>query len=111
MIRQKLFEKLEKDYDRYMQIALFTLGCKLNQAESCILSRDLKRAGFVLVSWSNKASLYIINACSVTAKAEHETRQIVSQIKRKFPKSLVLVTGCFVAVSYTHLTLPTNREV
>ncbi len=79
-----------------MLIGLYTLGCKLNQAESRILEEDLERNDLTVVSWPSEAPLYIVNACSVTAKAEHETRQIVSQIKRKFPKSHLLVTGCFI---------------
>jgi threonylcarbamoyladenosine tRNA methylthiotransferase MtaB len=61
-----------------------------------MLKNDLERRGFKVVTWPQKAALYIINTCSVTAKAERETRQIISQIKKKYPKSLILVTGCFV---------------
>ncbi len=79
-----------------MDICLYTLGCKLNQAESRFLEEKLKEKGLSVVNWPAKAACYIINTCSVTAKVERKARQIISQIRREFPKSLILVTGCFV---------------
>jgi len=76
-------------------ISLITFGCKLNQAESQTLKEKLFNLGFQIVSEKQKADIFIINACAVTAKAEKELRQKINQIKKQFPKSFLIVTGCY----------------
>ncbi len=78
-----------------MKIAIYTLGCKLNQAESDELKESLQKEGFFIVDWKKKADVYIINACGLTAGAEQDTRQIIHQAKRQNQKAKIFVTGCF----------------
>lgn len=78
-----------------MKIALYTLGCKLNQAESEELKETLQKEGFFIVDWKNKANVYIVNACGLTTGAEQGTRQIIRQAHRQNPKAKIFVTGCF----------------
>lgn len=71
---------------------LITFGCKLNQAESDMISADLISLGFQPASHL-PADLIIVNACSVTAKAEHVVLQKIKALKKHAFK--IILTGCF----------------
>ncbi len=74
-----------------MNVYIYTLGCRLNQAESEAIAERFQRNGFVLSPW-NEADLVIVNSCTVTAKAEQKARRMI----RKFAeRSEVIVTGCY----------------
>jgi threonylcarbamoyladenosine tRNA methylthiotransferase MtaB len=77
------------------KVCFITFGCKLNQSETFSWQEKFIEKGVQIVSEQQKPDLIIINACSVTAKAERELRQKVNQLKRKFPWAKVVVTGCF----------------
>lgn len=77
-----------------MKAAFYTLGCKVNQAESEYMAELLQRAGFEIVNHSEEADYYIINSCTVTATADQKTRQSVRRFKRNHPESTVILTGC-----------------
>lgn len=77
-----------------MKAAFYTLGCKVNQAESEYMAEILQKAGFEIVSANEGADYYIINSCTVTATADQKTRQSVRRFKRKHPDSVVILTGC-----------------
>jgi len=70
----------------------FSFGCRVNEAEKQILDKQLMDAGF---SWNEKhPTFYIINSCAVTGKAEREVRQHIYQIRKKYPKTKIVATGC-----------------
>lgn len=77
-----------------MKIAFFTLGCKVNQYESQAMAERMVKCGFELVSPNDKADIYVINSCTVTAESDRKTRQTVRRFKRKNPDSIVVLTGC-----------------
>ena len=77
-----------------MKIAFFTLGCKVNQYESQAMAEKMVKCGFELVSPNEKADVYVINSCTVTAESDRKTRQTVRRFKRKNPDSIVILTGC-----------------
>ena len=77
-----------------MKIAFFTLGCKVNQYESQAMAERMVKCGFELVSPNEKADVYVINSCTVTAESDRKTRQTVRRFKRKNPDSIVVLTGC-----------------
>ncbi len=77
-----------------MKAAFYTLGCKVNQAESEYMAELLQKAGFEIVSPDEHADFYIINSCTVTATADQKTRQTVRRFKRHHPESAVILTGC-----------------
>lgn len=77
-----------------MKIAFFTLGCKVNQYESQAMAERMVKRGFELVSPNEKADVYVINSCTVTAESDRKTRQTVRRFKRKNPDSIVVLTGC-----------------
>lgn len=91
------------------QIAIATLGCKVNQCDSAAIHECLKQSGYEMVPLSAKADIYIINTCGVTEKTEAQSRQLVRRALRAHPRSLVLVTGCYVQKSPTDLLAISNR--
>jgi len=76
-------------------VAFHTLGCKLNFSETSSLSRILETEGFRKKEFEDMADVYVINTCSVTDNADKECRQLVRQIQRRSPESLVVITGCY----------------
>lgn len=77
-----------------MKVAIKTLGCKLNQAESEKITRKLLSAGFELVDFKDRADLYLINSCSVTNIADRKSRQAVHFVKNRYPSAKIWGFGC-----------------
>ncbi|MDI6400418.1 tRNA (N(6)-L-threonylcarbamoyladenosine(37)-C(2))-methylthiotransferase MtaB [Balneolaceae bacterium ANBcel3] len=77
------------------KIAFYTLGCKLNFAETSMLKKDFDSERFLIVPFKSKADIYVINTCSVTTDAERDCRKVVRQALRKNPSAFVVVTGCY----------------
>jgi len=73
-----------------------TLGCRLNQADTALLFSRLNDAGFEIIKnpKTDTPDLIIINTCTVTGNAASKSRQAARQLKRKYPLSCILVTGC-----------------
>lgn len=78
------------------KIAITTLGCKVNQFESASFATGFTDAGGELVPFSSKADIYVINTCTVTAKAGQQSRQLIRRAMQTNPEARVLVTGCYV---------------
>jgi len=83
-------------YEAVLRVAFHTLGCRLNQydTESLRLRLSEQRA-LRVVTWDEPADLYILNSCTVTAKAEHECRRLARQAKERHPGCRVVVAGCY----------------
>ncbi len=75
--------------------SVHTLGCRLNQAESALLSDAFRTDGFEIVPDSEPADLFIINSCSVTRGAEAKCRRLVRYLLKRSPDAHVVVTGCY----------------
>lgn len=86
-----------------MRVAIYTLGCKVNQFESLALSEEYERLGCQVVPAGHEADLYVINTCAVTGKAAYQSRQYIRRILKRFPDARVLATGCYVQVGATEL--------
>ncbi|GHS90018.1 tRNA (N(6)-L-threonylcarbamoyladenosine(37)-C(2))-methylthiotransferase MtaB [Bacteroidia bacterium] len=80
-------------------VAFYTLGCKLNFAETSDMSRQFSAAGYQVVDFKETADVYVINTCAVTAIAEKKGRTIIHQIVRRNPDSIIAVIGCFSQLS------------
>ena len=76
-------------------VALHTLGCKLNYAETSSIARLLEQDGFVKKEFLDEADVYVINTCSVTDNADKECRQLVRRIQRRAPEAMVVIIGCY----------------
>ena len=77
-----------------MKAAFYTLGCKVNQYESEAMSEQLIKSGYKIVHHSEKADVYVVNSCTVTASGDQKTRQAVRRFKKNNPDSCVVLTGC-----------------
>ena len=75
-------------------MALYTLGCKVNQFESACLMERFQAQGWEAVPFKEQADLYIINSCAVTAEAQRQSAQMVRQAVRNHPDSVVMAAGC-----------------
>ncbi len=76
-----------------------TLGCKVNQHESDILAATLKTRGWQGVEDGQVADVCIINTCTVTQKASMQSRQMIRQLQRRYPGTIIIVTGCYAQVA------------
>ena len=78
-----------------MKVSFYTLGCRLNQAETAIIARSFKNKGFEITDFSQPANLAVINTCTVTEQADAKCRQAVRKVLRQNPQTLVAVVGCY----------------
>ena len=77
-----------------MRVSLLTFGCRVNQAESQAIERELIAAGGEIVNPAD-ADLIVVNSCSVTATADQGTRQSIRRVARENPSARIVVTGCY----------------
>jgi len=77
------------------KIAITTLGCKVNQFESAAFATGFEALGCQLVPFGSAADVYVINTCTVTAKAGQQSRQLIRRILHAQPDARVVVTGCY----------------
>lgn len=80
-------------------VALTTLGCKVNQADSDEWIRQFGDLGYEIVDFGEVADAYVVNTCTVTHIADRKSRQFLRQARRLNPAALVVATGCYAAVS------------
>lgn len=80
---------------RDTKVALYTLGCKLNQAETESLAGQFSEAGYQLVAPNDVADVYIANTCTVTHIADRKSRHWLRLVRRRNPEALVIATGCY----------------
>jgi threonylcarbamoyladenosine tRNA methylthiotransferase MtaB len=78
-----------------LRVAVHTLGCKLNYAETATLTRAFKEHGFAVVDFDQPADVVMINTCSVTANADREARKLARQALRRSPDAYLIVVGCY----------------
>ena len=78
-----------------MRVAIYTLGCKVNQYETQALETELERRGHTLVPFTGEADAYIINTCTVTAVSDQKSRQTIRQARKRAPRAVVAVCGCY----------------
>lgn len=75
--------------------AFFTLGCKLNFSETSTVARHFEVLGFERVDFKERADVYVINSCSVTAGSDKKSRNMIRQAIRRNPGAVIVVTGCY----------------
>ena len=78
-----------------MQIAFYTLGCKVNQYETQAMEQLALQRGHSLVPFEGPADVYVINTCSVTAVSDKKSRQMIRRARKQAPDSVVAVCGCY----------------
>lgn len=83
--------------DRKIKFKIYSLGCKVNQYDSAVLSNLLKLRGFLEIKKDNnsKPDLIIVNSCSVTHSAINKDRRLINLLKRKYPQAKIVLVGCW----------------
>lgn len=77
------------------RVAISTIGCRLNQAETALLKDGFRRRGFLPVEYGQETDVLVLNSCTVTEGAEADCRRLVRQTLRQSPQAFVAVTGCY----------------
>ncbi|SFU84619.1 threonylcarbamoyladenosine tRNA methylthiotransferase MtaB [Butyrivibrio sp. INlla21] len=75
---------------------MHNLGCKVNNYEMDVMGQKIKEAGGIIVPFSDKADVYIINTCTVTNIADRKSRQMLHKAKKENPDAIVVAVGCYV---------------
>ena len=78
-----------------MKIALYTLGCKVNQYDTQAMSELLENAGHECVEFEEQADVYLINTCTVTGTGDKKSRQMISRAHALNPEAKIVVAGCY----------------
>lgn len=73
----------------------FTLGCKLNFAETSTIAQELNSVGVEKAPEGAPADICIINTCSVTSVADRKGRTLIHRVVREHPDAVVVVIGCY----------------
>lgn len=77
------------------KVSFYTLGCKLNFAETSTIARSLPAHEFEVVRAGAKADIYVINTCSVTDIADRKCRQAIKKFNHQSPGAVIAVIGCY----------------
>ncbi|MFP6888667.1 MAG: tRNA (N(6)-L-threonylcarbamoyladenosine(37)-C(2))-methylthiotransferase MtaB [Nitrospinota bacterium] len=89
------------------RIAIFSLGCKLNQAEGEAMRHLCAQSGFDLVPFGGEADVYVINTCTVTSEADREGRRLARQARRRAPVGAqVIIAGCSAQANSERMRIP-----
>jgi len=89
-----------------VKVAVVTLGCKVNQYDSATLESRLRAQGCEVVPFGPGADTYVINSCSVTARAEAESRRLARRARRLAPSGRVVITGCLAQANPARARIP-----
>lgn len=78
-----------------MRVSFYTLGCKVNRYETQAIAAQFQKAGFELAGPEEKADVFVVNSCTVTATGDKKTRNRLARFRRENPDAVVVLTGCF----------------
>ncbi|HHL73388.1 MAG TPA: tRNA (N(6)-L-threonylcarbamoyladenosine(37)-C(2))-methylthiotransferase MtaB, partial [Bacteroidetes bacterium] len=78
-----------------LSASFYTLGCRLNQAETALVRDTFRNDGYELVRFGEKSDVCIINSCTVTDNADVRCRKLVRQVLRNNPDTYIAVIGCY----------------
>jgi len=85
------------------KVAFYTLGCKLNYAETEALAQRMREDGFEIVAFTQPADFYVINTCSVTQQAEKKCRQSINKLNNSFSDPKIALIGCYAQLQTNEL--------
>ena len=77
------------------RIAFYTLGCKVNQADTASMEAIFRSHGYTVVGFNCEADIFVINTCVVTNTGQRKSRQMINRAVRRNPTAFVVVTGCY----------------
>jgi len=77
------------------RVSLYTLGCRLNQAETALIAEKFRERGYTIAAHGEPVDVAVIHTCSVTERADARCRHEIRKIRRRAPGALVCAVGCF----------------
>lgn len=77
------------------RVAFYTLGCKVNSAETDVLAASFVERGYDVVDFNEISDVYLINTCTVTHQADSQCRNIINRARKSSPEAVIAVTGCY----------------
>ncbi|MBQ6860970.1 MAG: tRNA (N(6)-L-threonylcarbamoyladenosine(37)-C(2))-methylthiotransferase MtaB [Clostridia bacterium] len=81
------------------KVAFYTLGCKVNQYETDVMTSIFEKDGYEVVEYEEYADVYIVNTCTVTNMSDRKSRQILRRAKEINPDAVLCAVGCYVQVA------------
>ncbi|GAB4371796.1 MAG: tRNA (N(6)-L-threonylcarbamoyladenosine(37)-C(2))-methylthiotransferase MtaB [Deltaproteobacteria bacterium] len=81
------------------RLKVVTVGCKANFADSAAVVRAAVGAGFAIVPPAEPADLVIINSCTVTHRADRDSRALARRARRENPGAVIVLAGCYARVA------------
>jgi threonylcarbamoyladenosine tRNA methylthiotransferase MtaB len=84
-----------------MKVSILTLGCKVNQSESAVIEGNLRYYGCSIVGLSECPDYCVVNTCTVTAKSDYQSRQLIRRAVKTGAK--VIVTGCYSQLNHNEI--------
>lgn len=84
-------------------VAFCTLGCKVNQYETDAMRGSFEAEGYEVKEFSQEASVYVVNTCTVTNMADRKSRQMMHRAKKKNPDGIIVAVGCYVQAAKEQL--------
>ncbi len=78
-----------------MKASYYTLGCKLNFAETATLGKLLADRNITRAADGEAPDIIVVNTCSVTEVADKKGRQLIRRLSRQWPGATMIVTGCY----------------
>jgi threonylcarbamoyladenosine tRNA methylthiotransferase MtaB len=75
-------------------VSFYTLGCRLNQAETAIIQKGFEQKGYEVVDFTSTSDVVIINTCTVTENGDADTRRLVNKVNRINPHAKIALVGC-----------------
>ena len=88
------------------RVAILTLGCMVNSYDTATIGDRLRQAGCTIVADHAPADVVVVNSCTVTDRADAESRQLARRARRLNPNGRVILTGCFAQTSPRRAALP-----
>lgn len=77
------------------RVSLYTLGCRLNQAETALMAESFREHGYSIAEHGEPVDVAVINTCSVTERADQRCRQEIRKVRRRSPDAIVCAVGCY----------------
>jgi threonylcarbamoyladenosine tRNA methylthiotransferase MtaB len=72
-----------------------TFGCRSNQAEAFLWANEFQKKGLKYEKDFSRSDLVVINSCTLTGRADSDTRSFIRRVSRLNPKARLIVTGCY----------------
>lgn len=91
--------------DQVKRVAFYTLGCKLNYAETSTIGRLFSSRGYKPVEFQEKADIYVINTCSVTDHADKKCRKVVKEALKYSPEAFIAIIGCYAQIKPEEISM------